>query len=46
MSNRTNLKNMFERSVVGTVNLISRQVSQVENIRVGGEGPYQVAVNP
>lgn len=46
MSNRTNLRNFFEKSVMGTVRLISKQVIQVENSAADGEIPYQVTVNP
>jgi hypothetical protein len=44
MSSRTDIRNMFERSVRGVVRLISRQVIQVEN-RVDGGPPRQVKVN-
>lgn len=44
MSNRADLSTMFESSVRGTVNLIKRQVIQVEN--AGDElDPYHVAVS-
>lgn len=46
MSSRTNLRNFFEKSVMGTVRLISKQVLQVENSAADGEIPYQVTVNP
>lgn len=46
MSNRTNLRNFFERSVMGTVRLISKQVTQVENVAADGEIPYQITVHP
>lgn len=42
----THLRNFFQRSVMGTLRLISQQITQVETLAADGGIPYQVTVNP